>query len=50
MLFDRFVEMTAEAIGKERVQTGRFGTRMEVGICNDGPVTMILDSQKKEID
>ena len=30
------------------VQTGRFGEMMEVGLVNDGPVTLILDSKKKE--
>lgn len=26
------------------VETGRFGAHMEVGLTNDGPVTLILDS------
>ena len=28
------------------VQTGRFGAEMEVGLINDGPFTIILDSDK----
>lgn len=28
------------------VQTGRFGAEMEVGLINDGPFTIILDSEK----
>lgn len=40
VLFDRFVELTEEAIGKDRVQTGRFGQMMEVSIVNHGPVTI----------
>ena len=28
------------------VQTGRFQTHMQVSLCNDGPVTLLLDSQK----
>jgi D-aminoacyl-tRNA deacylase len=28
------------------VQTGRFRATMEVELCNDGPVTMLLDSTK----
>ena len=28
------------------VETGRFQTHMEVSLCNDGPVTLLLDSQK----
>lgn len=29
-----------------RVATGRFRQMMEVGLINDGPVTLLLDSQK----
>ena len=28
------------------VETGRFRTHMEVGLVNDGPVTILLDSMK----
>ena len=28
------------------VETGRFRTHMEVGLVNDGPVTILLDSKK----
>ncbi|QEY26995.1 D-aminoacyl-tRNA deacylase [Neisseria zalophi] len=28
------------------VETGRFQTHMQVSLCNDGPVTLLLDSQK----
>lgn len=29
------------------VATGRFQTHMQVTLCNDGPVTLLLDSQKQ---
>ncbi|MBR7183994.1 MAG: D-tyrosyl-tRNA(Tyr) deacylase [Clostridia bacterium] len=29
-----------------RVETGRFGAHMEVSLTNDGPVTIILDSNR----
>jgi D-tyrosyl-tRNA(Tyr) deacylase len=29
-----------------RVETGRFRTHMQVSLCNDGPVTLLLDSKK----
>ncbi|WP_049255614.1 D-aminoacyl-tRNA deacylase [Neisseria bacilliformis] len=29
-----------------RVETGRFQTHMQVSLCNDGPVTLLLDSKK----
>lgn len=31
------------------VQSGRFGASMTVGLKNDGPVTLILDSRAKEM-
>jgi D-tyrosyl-tRNA(Tyr) deacylase len=30
------------------VQMGRFGTMMEVGLTNDGPVTILLDSRNRK--
>ena len=30
------------------VQTGRFGARMEVELVNDGPVTIVIDSDEME--
>lgn len=30
-----------------RVEKGEFGARMEVGLVNDGPVTIILDQERK---
>ncbi|GMV89003.1 MAG: D-aminoacyl-tRNA deacylase [Chthonomonas sp.] len=42
VLFDCFVSRL-RAIGLP-VQTGVFGTHMEVGLVNDGPVTLILES------
>jgi len=29
-----------------KVQTGRFQTHMKLSLCNDGPVTLILDSKE----
>ncbi len=44
-LFERFVE-EARATGL-KVETGRFQQYMQVEIHNDGPVTILLDSQEK---
>ncbi len=44
-LFQRFVE-EARATGL-KVETGRFQQYMQVEIHNDGPVTIMLDSQDK---
>ena len=29
------------------VETGEFGANMEVGLLNDGPVTILLDTEAK---
>jgi D-tyrosyl-tRNA(Tyr) deacylase len=41
-LYDYFVEKLREHV--PHVATGIFGADMKVDICNDGPVTLILDS------
>ena len=45
-LVDAFVEALGES--GVPVQTGRFGARMHVEIHNEGPVTIILDSEELE--
>jgi D-tyrosyl-tRNA(Tyr) deacylase len=44
-LFDHFVEQAGTTGLK--VETGRFQQYMQVDIQNDGPVTILLDSQDK---
>ena len=41
-IYERFVEQL-RASGL-KVETGRFGADMQVELCNDGPVTLIIDS------
>ena len=43
-LVDRFVERLREA--GVRVETGRFGAEMAVELANDGPFTLVLDSER----
>ena len=38
-LYELFVKEAAQSVG---VQTGRFGTDMQVSLVNDGPVTFML--------
>ena len=42
-LFDRFCEALAKLVP---TQTGVFGAHMHVTLTNDGPVTLLLDSEK----
>lgn len=42
-LLDRFVERLRAAV---QVETGRFGAEMAVELVNDGPFTLMLDSDR----
>ena len=46
-LYKNFIS-TLEKETNQKVQTGEFGTDMKVELLNDGPVTIIIDSQNKE--
>ena len=41
-LYERVVEKLREALGAERVGTGRFGANMQVRLLNDGPFSVEL--------
>lgn len=43
-LYEYFVTRSSDAVRK--VGTGAFGAMMDVELVNDGPVTIILDSEK----
>jgi D-tyrosyl-tRNA(Tyr) deacylase len=45
--YEKFVRALSEAIGRP-VATGEFGAMMEVSLVNDGPVTLVLDSLRRE--
>jgi len=45
-IYNLFVENLQEKIGKP-IQTGVFGGDMKINIVNDGPVTILIDSQLK---
>ena len=46
-LYEAFVQQVQTDLGKE-VGTGVFGADMKVNLLNDGPVTIIIDSQNKD--
>lgn len=46
-LYEYFVSEAAKALGKP-VGTGEFGANMQVELVNDGPVTIIIDSQNRK--
>ena len=46
-MYEAFCEEVGVQLGKP-VQTGTFGADMKVELLNDGPVTILIDSQNKE--
>lgn len=46
-LYERAKQRFAELLGRE-VRSGEFGAMMEVGLVNDGPVTIVIDSKLRE--
>lgn len=42
-LYERYVAKLREALGADRVGTGRFGAEMKVRLLNDGPFTIELE-------
>lgn len=46
-LYLRAKQLLTEAVGRP-VKTGEFGADMQVALINDGPVTIIIDSKRRE--
>ncbi len=46
-MYEKFVAKLQSLYGKE-IQTGTFGADMQVSLVNNGPVTIIMDSQLRE--
>ena len=46
-MYEAFIAEAEKVMGKS-IATGVFGADMQVSLCNDGPVTIQLDSKNKE--
>jgi D-tyrosyl-tRNA(Tyr) deacylase len=46
-LYEKTIEAFEDKLGK-KIQTGEFGADMKVGLINDGPVTIIIDTKNKK--
>lgn len=46
-LYEAFVKQMENDLAKP-IQTGQFGADMKVELCNDGPVTIIIDTKQKD--
>ncbi len=46
-MYENFCAKVSDLLGKQ-VGTGEFGADMKVELLNDGPVTILIDSQRRE--
>ncbi len=46
-LYEQFIQQAEADLGKN-IQTGEFGAMMQVSLCNDGPVTILIDTKDKK--
>ena len=46
-IYEAFVRQVEALLGKQ-VPTGQFGAMMQVNLCNDGPVTILIDTKNKD--
>mgnify|MGYP000974420726 FL=1 len=46
-IYEAFVKQVETLLGKQ-VPTGQFGAMMQVNLCNDGPVTILIDTKNKD--
>lgn len=46
-LYQQFISRLESDLGKP-IQTGQFGAHMQIGLQNDGPVTIIIDTKARE--
>lgn len=45
-LYDEFLKLLRSDLGEEKVKDGEFGAMMSCSLTNEGPVTIILDSDQ----
>ena len=46
-LYEAFNRYASQALGRP-VATGRFGAMMDIALVNNGPVTLMIDSKRRE--
>jgi D-tyrosyl-tRNA(Tyr) deacylase len=46
-LYERFIAVLEDEVRK-KIETGQFGAMMDVELINDGPVTIVIDTKRKE--
>jgi D-aminoacyl-tRNA deacylase len=46
-LYEQFLQKI-KSVSTSKVDAGEFGADMKVSLCNDGPVTILIDSKNRE--
>ncbi len=46
LIYEKFIEEIKMVYDPDRIKTGIFGEMMDIRILNDGPVTILLDSER----
>lgn len=46
-LYEQLIKQLEQDLGKP-IATGEFGADMKIGLINDGPVTIMIDTKKRE--
>ena len=44
-MYERFAARVAELLGRE-VMTGEFGAEMHISLVNEGPITIVIDTDE----
>jgi len=45
-MYNQFLDMLKEGYEEDKISDGAFGEMMDVGLVNDGPVTLVIDSRE----
>ena len=45
-MYNKFLDMLRDGYDQAKIHDGKFGEMMDVGLVNDGPVTMVIDSRE----
>jgi len=46
-MYHEFLEMLKAAYEEDKIKDGQFGAMMDVSLVNDGPVTLVIESEPK---
>jgi len=45
-MYNKFLDMLRDGYDQAKIFDGKFGEMMDVGLVNDGPVTLVIDSRE----